>query len=255
MVAPCFIAMGTKVSRIASLSILSVLALFAFAGAGMHPVSAFSAPAEPWHQCPAVGLDTSCGLLLVINSDGTVSIYASATQGPYDGSEDTLVGVQDNCSTCGAVASMGLSGSAIFGFDADGACASGLYTPAAPASQCLGGSLQTTDPQDYESSTATFAITDANDGTVNFGPHLTNGANAWFSLEEPLTATSLSVSTISTTSTTATTTTSTTTTTTTTTIRGVPEFSLPPVFAAAVGMLALTLFLKFRKPSLSGTGL
>jgi len=240
--------MVANTSKIASLGVLSVLAVFAFAAGGMHAASAFTAPPEPWNQCPAVGADTSCGLLIVVNSDGSVSIYASATQGPFDSAEDTLVGVQDNCAVCGAVASMPISGSNIFGLEGDGAC-SGIYTPNPPAAQCVGGVLSSTDPQDYESSTATFAITDANDGTVNFGPLLTNGSSAWFSLEEPLTATSITITSVSstTTITTTTTITSTTSSTTTTTSAGVPQFGSPSILVAAVGLVALALVMRAKK--------
>ncbi|MDA4117867.1 MAG: hypothetical protein OK455_05930, partial [Thaumarchaeota archaeon] len=123
--------------------------------------AAFTAPPTPWTQCPAVGADTSCAILIVVNSDGSVSIYADSSQGPFDGSEDTLVGVQDNCATCGGVTSLALSASVsppIFGFEGDGAC-SGFYTPNPPAASCPGGVYSSTDPSDYEAKGVTLTVT------------------------------------------------------------------------------------------------
>ena len=48
-------------------------------------------------QCPAIGADTGCAILLTIHQDGTVTEQTDLTnQPPYDGTEDTLVGVQNN---------------------------------------------------------------------------------------------------------------------------------------------------------------
>src|SRR5438105_2724575 len=71
----------------------------------------------PFMQCPAIGEDTSCAILIVFNSNGSITTLKDATQGPYDGSEDTLVGVQNNSTK--SVCSLTLSSTLqrIFGFD------------------------------------------------------------------------------------------------------------------------------------------
>lgn len=42
-------------------------------------------------QCPAVGLDTGCGAVITITNTGAT--VSSAGQLPYDGIEDTLIGI------------------------------------------------------------------------------------------------------------------------------------------------------------------
>lgn len=75
-------------------------------------------------QCPAIGADTGCAILLTINPDGTVTVQTDPSQTPYDGVEDTLVGVQNNSSF--PVTTLHLTGvstpDATFHFDADGLC-------------------------------------------------------------------------------------------------------------------------------------
>jgi hypothetical protein len=233
-----------------SASFVALIALFAISALA-HPASAFTAPPTPWTQCPAVGFDTSCAILIVINPDGTVSIYQDATQGTYDGIEDTLVGVQDNCSVCSGVGSISLSGSNIFGFDGDGPCAGplnniGFPAPYPPTADCPGGAYTSADPTDYETNNVTFTITDSSTGTANFGPALTSGSHAWFGLEEQLTASSVTVTTISTTSVS--------TTSSTTTQIGVPQFNMPTVFAAAAAFALLSILFRSKKQSLPAMG-
>jgi hypothetical protein len=85
--------------------------------------SSAAADTPPFHQCPAAGNDTSCSVLVVINSNRTVSVYDDPTQRPYDGADDTLVGVQNNSPTSvRALTISGAPGSGIFGFDGDGLC-------------------------------------------------------------------------------------------------------------------------------------
>src|SRR5947208_14081780 len=79
-----------------------------------------SAQVPPFTQCPPVGLDTSCAVLIVYNPDGSRVTLTDPSQPPYDAVEDTLVGVQNNSSS--SVSSTPLSGPAIFSFDGDGLC-------------------------------------------------------------------------------------------------------------------------------------
>lgn len=251
------VAKNRKIIGLLALSLLALLAFTAavpaFADSGVPNPSTLpdppGAPAEPWTQCPPVGYDTGCAILIVINPTGTVSTYASAqtcssatsiVPCPYDGIEDTLVGVQDNClaANCPSISSMTLSGSSIFGFDGDGACSGSLnnvgFPPVfPPTSNCIGGAYTSSDPQDYETTTATFSGINTltlSSGTVDFTTPLTTGGSAWFSLEEPLSASSLTACVGSACS------------------SSVPQFSMPAIFVAAISMLFLALYVKFKKP-------
>jgi hypothetical protein len=177
------------------ISILGCLGL----AAGM---AAFGAnPTSPFTQCPGVGADpTGCQLLIVVtavNGAGAATafnVFQSTTDlGPFDGSEDTLIGVLNSSgSTLKTVTVSGPVGSGVFLFDLDGACISGLYTPQPTAAQCPGGAYQTTDPGDYGSVNASFtAISGSGDsGTVVVGGAngLANNGTAWFDLEGTITA-------------------------------------------------------------------
>src|SRR5215471_16994321 len=92
-------------------------------------VATFAAPggasATPITMCPAVGFNTQgCQFLVTFNPDATfTTTVADPNQGPYDGIEDTLVGVFNN--SAGPLLSMTLtSNTDAFGFDGDGACSS-----------------------------------------------------------------------------------------------------------------------------------
>src|SRR5712691_997025 len=108
--------------------VLSLVTLVLLAGAIAIPLSgsitrshaAPSTPAPPFTQCPAIGADTSCGILIVFNADGTTSILSDPSQGPFDSIEDTLVGVQNNSGV--TIPNTTISGTSIFGFDGDGIC-------------------------------------------------------------------------------------------------------------------------------------
>jgi hypothetical protein len=151
--------------------------------------------------CPAVQNDTNgCEFIITVtavNASGAATAFTVAVnapdQGPYDGVEDTLVGV---INSSGAVLkSLTLSNLAgQFGFDGDGAC-NGSFTPGPTAAQCLGGAFQGgTGGADYLSLTATsFSAITATSGTVNFGgtTGIAAAATSWFDLEGALTAATL----------------------------------------------------------------
>lgn len=66
-----------------------------------------------------LGADTACGIVITLNSGGTATVTATAGQGPYDGIEDTLIGVVNNSGA--SVNSLSLSATTtIFAFDNDG---------------------------------------------------------------------------------------------------------------------------------------
>lgn len=124
-------------------------------------------------QCPAVGADTGCGpVITVTNTGATVSFTG---QGPYDGFDDTLVGVVNNSSL--PINSLGLSsGLNIFAFDGDGIDTYGIP-----------GNGQ--DSTGYGGPNAYFTHINASltAGTVNFiVPIASGGGTGYFSLENAL---------------------------------------------------------------------
>ena len=140
-------------------------------------------------QCPAVGADTNCGVVLTIldigRGRGTCSatncVSISNNQGPFDQIEDTLVGVVNNSKI--PIASLKLtSGNDIFGFDGDGLCA--FITCTWPHPFGYEGSSLTTPGL-----VVSFNPASSTSGTVNFNPPIpANGGTAFFSLEDSLTA-------------------------------------------------------------------
>ena|SRR5215469_16678831 len=146
--------------------------------------------------CPAAGADTNCGITITLNSNGTTTVTASG-QGPYDGVEDTLVGIVNNSG--GTVNSVTLSSKTlqIFGFDGDGV--SKFTTPkySTPAGQSYAGFISPTGAFKLSGTLDSFSGITAGkkSGTLNFPGGLVNGGSAFFSLEEPLTAASFTVKT------------------------------------------------------------
>jgi hypothetical protein len=172
---------------------LILCALVAF---GMMTVGSKSAFASfDAAACPALGNDTlGCELLITVtsvNGSGVATGFTTSTnptdQGPFDGADDTLVGILN--SSGATLTSISISGGTtdIFGFDGDGACVSS-NPYGTPAADCLNGAYQSSDPGDYESVSATFSGINAafTSGTVNV--NVANGGTAWFSLEEAVTA-------------------------------------------------------------------
>lgn len=147
-------------------------------------IPAFAQINPPFNQCPAVGADTSCAILIVV-TDKAINVYTDPTQGPYDQIEDTLVGVLNNSS--GIVYSLPLnSPNPIFGFDGDGICGTDPNTgmpffPAPPGcpygTTCPGGSTG------YEGPGVCFGSINGaqTSGVVNLA--LGPGESTYFSLE------------------------------------------------------------------------
>jgi hypothetical protein len=136
------------------------------------------APTPPFHQCPSVGADTGCAILLDIDKTGSLRVFNDPTQGPYDTIEDTLVGVQNDSEN--PIASIPLSGPDIFGFDGDGICGLSPITgqPFVPApGACPFG------PTGYEGPDTSFSTASVNSGVVNFPTNLASNTSAYFSLE------------------------------------------------------------------------
>jgi lysophospholipase L1-like esterase len=133
-------------------------------------------PSPPFRECPAIGADTSCGILIYVTNSGA-TVLSDPSQGPYDGGDDTLVGVLNASGK--AITSLSLSSSAdIFGFDGDGIC---TYSGWPAQSGCPYG------PTGYEGPGTQLDGNGSNTGSVVFNDTLAPGASAYFGLENALT--------------------------------------------------------------------
>src|SRR2546427_584504 len=87
--------------------------ILALGGLAITPAPASAqVPTPPFTQCPPVGFDTSCAVLIVFNPDGSRATLVDPLQPPFDGIEDTLIGVQNN--STGSITALVLSGPFIF---------------------------------------------------------------------------------------------------------------------------------------------
>jgi hypothetical protein len=135
-------------------------------------------------ECPAVGRDTGCEVLITINSGGSLSFRTDLSQPSFDpAGDDTLVGILNDSGV--PQQSISLSGNGIFAFDGDGAC-SGTYSPS-PA-RCSGPLLGFNAPTTYEGydkhgNFDSFSVLNVNSGTIFFSNKLTPGDSAFFSLQ------------------------------------------------------------------------
>jgi hypothetical protein len=59
---------------------------------GHERVASSSLPTPPFTECPQVDQDTSCQISIVVTSTG-VEVLGDMSQGPYDGSDDALIGI------------------------------------------------------------------------------------------------------------------------------------------------------------------
>src|ERR1700722_3891358 len=176
----------TVLCRATQLALLVVLA-------GMGSVASL------WAQCPASGIGTAtgCGALITVlqvDGNGNATAFTVTTLGngnPYDGVEDTLVGIQNNSGA--ALNSMTLSSpdqtfGGIFNFDADGPC---VFN----SQDCFSGP-EGYVPTGYEGPNNTFSgfpsqvigaitygVPPATSGTVNFITAIQNGGSTWFAME------------------------------------------------------------------------
>jgi hypothetical protein len=126
----------------------------------------------PFTQCPAVGADTSCAILIVVTNAG-ISVASDSSQGPFDQIEDTLIGVQNNSSQ--TLFSLPLGAAVpIFSFDGDGLCT--FINCTWP------------HPTGYEGPGVTFTGVNGSrtSGIVNFANGIPAGGSAYFSLEESI---------------------------------------------------------------------
>ncbi len=132
------------------------------------------APSPPFRQCPPIGQNTGCSVLITFQKDGKPRVDTDPSQGPFDGIEDTSVGIQNNSNR--PIFSISLKGSTIiFGFDGDGLCGANPRPGGCPFG-----------PTGYEGPGVSFTNISSNraSGTVSFAGGIKKGGSAFFSLEE-----------------------------------------------------------------------
>ena len=166
-------------------------------------------------QCPPVFEDTGCQFLITINS-GTETVAQDPNQGPYEGAEDSLIGVVNNSSAPVSALPLSVPNSDLFGFDGDGICDPGgpplisgcVPQAGAPAGTVCGdqgtncafprpagepagyiepGGTSTLPQNGYEGPSSWFSnvSADTSSGVVHFSPAIPPGGSTYFSLEEP----------------------------------------------------------------------
>ncbi|HWH09601.1 MAG TPA: hypothetical protein VG165_00590 [Solirubrobacteraceae bacterium] len=142
-------------------------------------------PTPPFTECPAIGADPSCALLIDVTPAGATVTADPASPGPYDGSDDTLVGIKNDSTA--SVASIPLSSTTlpILGFDGDGLCTFAF----------TGDTGCPFDSSGYGGPGVSFSAIspDGMSGVVNFSPAIAPGGSAYFSLEEAITPTGITV--------------------------------------------------------------
>jgi len=137
----------------------------AIAGAAISAVAMGAA-----HSFPAYGLDPSANVVITFGANGSVTTVNNG-YGPYDGVEDTYIGVVNNSGH--TLNGINFSSPQCIGcFDGDGLAAYGAPTPYDPNG--YGG------PLTYFTNNTGFTL------TANFTGGLANGASTYFSLEEPV---------------------------------------------------------------------
>jgi hypothetical protein len=160
--------------------ILTVL-LSAMGAGALSATSAGAATplAPPYSQCPPIGSAPGCAILLVVNPDRTISVLGDPSVGPYDGSDDSLIGVMNQSPASVDAITVTGPGRDLAGFDGDGLCT--YVTCSYPA------------PTGYEGPNNTFTTdpTTPDSAEVDFTTALPPGGSTYFSLEGALTAASL----------------------------------------------------------------
>jgi hypothetical protein len=162
--------------KTAQIKKMSLVLLAAAAVALLSP----SAKAVGNTQAPPAGNDTTGAEFLITWNGTTFSASAPSGQGPFDGTEDTLYGVQNNSTT--PLLSLTISGPNIFGFDGDGVS---TFTGFPSGSTGYEGSISTTSVFDAAGPLDSFNVIDFDHGSVIFGAAgIPAGGSAYFSLEE-----------------------------------------------------------------------
>ena len=139
-----------------------------------------AADQPPFTECPAIGSSRSCEILLVVNPDNSVSVLHDGAVGPYDGGDDTLVGIVNESSSPVQAVTVSGVGTDLAGFDGDGLCTFGV-------NGCPFGSTG------YEGPGTSFHTSPSlpDHAEVDFTGGLKPGGTAYFSLENDLSSAQL----------------------------------------------------------------
>jgi hypothetical protein len=165
-------------------------------------VASAAPPTAPFHECPPIGADSGCAILIYIDDNGA-QILTDGSQPVYDGIEDTLIGVL-NDTTGTTISSIPLTGTSdVFAFDGDGICSpnnsTSPFSPGSPGSNsgvgpCTGNANDTSNGG-YGGPDGFF--TDINGsfttGTVNFSTPIAPGHSDFFSLEGAINGSDINV--------------------------------------------------------------
>jgi hypothetical protein len=167
-----------KVAR-ASVGLTLAAALCAVGGAGTAAADTPAGP--PFTQCAPVGYDSSCSILLDVNTDNSVSVLTDPSVGPFDGADDTLVGIVNNSTTPVTAVTVTGPGTDLSGFDYDGLCNANYYGHGSPLGCPFG-------PTGYEGPGTSLVTAPSlpDEAEVDFSPALQTGQSAYFSLEGAL---------------------------------------------------------------------
>ncbi len=168
-------------------------------------------------QCPPVDANNGCQFLIIVNTSGAPVVEEDANQGPYESSDDALIGVQNNSSAPVSSLPLSVPSSDLFGFDGDGLCNPGAAPfpagctypagctmdstcsfpppPGQPAGYVEPGAITGSSQNGYEGPTSWFSnvSADTSSGVVNFSPAIPPGQSTYFSLEEPPTGSAIIV--------------------------------------------------------------
>lgn len=154
--------------------------IYALLGCSLLMLMVRTARADDCTPALPVGSATGCGAVIDVTaaSGGVATTFSVTNTGngnPYDGVEDTLIGLSNNSgATLNSINLSAPSASFVFFFDGDGACTFGAAPP-------CGGTTG------YEGPNMTFGAVTSSAGvdhmTVTFTGGLASGATTWFSLE------------------------------------------------------------------------
>lgn len=173
---------------------LSVTVMMSAASMGTASAASGS-PSPPFTECPAIGSSPSCEILLVVNPDETISVLGDSSVGPYDGGDDTLVGILNNSTVPISAITVSGPSSGLAAFDGDGICTYAIGGTNGSGfsgdSYCTSPQVSGTDPADYAGPGTSFTLdqNSQDDVEVDFaGSGLAAGSSTFFSLEGALTA-------------------------------------------------------------------